>query len=515
MNSEQAFADLKRAVDNWVSSLIPEDYTLQVRKPRRKDTKVIRESVTGYQTLQPYEVLILDTPIFQRLRLIHQTALAYLVYPTAQHTRFDHSLGCAKIAQLMGEKLIPGQKSRIAELRLAGLLHDVGHAFFSHLSECIMQSHFRETYKALKNADEFKDLDLSLGEMMSYLIVKSPTFNRFLENVIHSYNNRIDVDNIARIIIHHPEDALAFMGDVISGPMDADKLDYLVRDCYFSGIKADLDVERVIVSIDCLDKDRFPTSDPEWVRRSLIMNSGGISVLEQVTFNRMLLYPSVYHHHKIRAIECMIKSIFEIIWEHQDDIRDSRLKFENIIDFYKLTDLQFIDAIRMESNLGAISDIGNRLINRDLFKRCLVLFHSYIEGKRRKYKWKDLKKLSYEETPEQIKEIRQWIYDELPRKVKSEISLQDVWVDIPKPPTVQKDADLCFIDIGTDKLMPLNEFFPHREWTMAYDINKLKGHVFSISDKKVREAVNRAAIKVFESKRIKFEERATIECKIR
>ena len=416
----------------------------------------------------------------------------------------------------MGEKLIPGQTSRIAELRLAGLLHDVGHAFFSHLSECIIQSHFRETYKALKNASDFQELDLSLGEMMSYLIVKSPNFNRFLENVIHSYNNHIDINNIAQLIIHHPTDDLAFMGDVISGPMDADKLDYLVRDCYFSGIRADLDIERVIVSIACLDEKRFPPSDSRWIRRSLIMHNGGISVLEQVTFNRMLLYPSVYHHHKIRAIECMVKSIFEIIWEHQGDIGDSRLKFENIIDFYKLTDSQFIDAVRMESNLRTINDIGNKLVNRDLFKRCLVLFHRYIQGKQsKKYKWKELKKLSYEETPEQMKEIRQRIYDELPSKIQSMISLQDVWVDIPKPPTVPKDADLEFIDIGTDKLMPLNEFFPHREWTMAYDINKLKGHVFSISDNKVREAVNKAAIRVFENeKKIKFDKQATRECKI-
>lgn len=516
MDSQQAFKELKDAVDAWVASLIPDDYTSHIRKPKRDEKKVIREAVSGYQTLEPYEVLILDSPLLQRLRYIHQTALAYLVYPTANHTRFDHSLGCAKIAQRMGEVLIPTRRTHILELRLAGLLHDVGHTFFSHLSECIMESHFRDHYKALKNAPQFRELDLSLGEMISYLIVKSPPFRKFLDEVVHPYQRDLDLDNVAQLIIHNPANKLAYMGDIISGPFDADKLDYLVRDCHFCGIRADVDVDRVVISTRILDRKRFPPSDPKWEKRILVMQSGGVSILEQITFNKMLLFPAVYHHHKVRAIECMVKSMFEIIWENPDEIRDDRLKFQNISDFYKFTDFEFITAARVEPQLKPIVE---RLLNRDLLKRCLVLFHHYLRGykKGKKGKWIHLTKRRYETAPDKIRELRQWIWEELPESKRDSVSIHDIWVDNPTPPPIGADPDRAWVDIGTRELLPLTEFFPLPEWTTAYEINKLKGHVFSVADRDIRYAVNKAAINVFKyNKRfeLEFEQRATDECKI-
>ena len=297
MESQEAFDQLKNEVEAWVASIMPDDYP-KTPMPGKDETKVIREAVTGYQVLQPHEYLVLDSPLLQRLRYIHQTALAYLVYPTANHTRFDHSLGCAKIAQQLGEKLIPvgekgigDKKTRIAELRLAALLHDVGHTFFSHLSESIMQSHFRDLYIAAKRATQFKGRNLGLAEINSYLIVKSGRFSSFLDKVVHHYPgfDKLNLDNVAQIVIGTPVDELAFMGNIITGPFDADKLDYLVRDCYFCGIRADVDVERVLVSAALLDRDRFPLTKPEWSKRYLVMLSAGESILEQITFNRMLL----------------------------------------------------------------------------------------------------------------------------------------------------------------------------------------------------------------------------------
>jgi len=488
-----------------------DDYISRIRMPEQDETKVIREAVTGYQTLQPYECLILDSPILQRLRYIHQTALAYLVYPTANHTRFDHSLGCAKIAQRMGEVLIPDQRSCIAELRLAGLLHDVGHTFFSHLSECIMQSHFHDRYIALKNANEFRNLNLSLGEMISYLIVKSPPFHSFLEAVVHPYEPKLDLDNVANLIIHNPPSRLAFMGDIISGPFDVDKLDYLVRDCQFCGIRADVDVERVVISADILDPIRFPSSEPKWEKRILVMQSGGVSILEQITFNKMLLFPAVYHHHKVRAIECMIKSMFEIIWENPDGIRHNKhLKFQHISDFYQFTDFEFLTAAREEPLLKPIVE---RLLNRQLLKRCLVVFHCYLLGGHKK--WKHLTKRYYEDAPERIMELRQWVWEEMPKAKRSNISIHDIWVDNPKPPPIGADPDRAWIDIGTRELLPLTEFFPLPEWTTSYESNKLKGHVFCVDDTAVRHAVKEAALKVFKERfGFEFQQRAVNECKI-
>lgn len=452
MDSEQALAQLKGEVDVWVEASAISDSYPKTPLPSQDDTKVIREAVTGYQVLLPHEYLILDCPLLQRLRYIHQTALAYLVYPTANHTRFDHSLGCAKVAQQIGEHVIPHQNKLIAELRLAALLHDVGHAFFSHLSESIMQSRFRDIYVAVKQAPPFNKLDLGLAEIISYLVVTNERFQIFLDRVVHHYPRfkNLDLDNVARLIIHAPSNELTFMGDIISGPFDADKLDYLVRDCYFCGIRADVDVERIFVSADLLDRKRFPSSNPSWAKRYLIMKSGGVSILEQVTFNKMLLFPAVYHHHKIRAIECMVRGIFEIIWEDPERITDRRLRFENISDFFQLTDLQFLSLATAQPQLSPIVD---RLMNRELLERCLVISKRYLNSVGN---FLDLYKKSSEDYPDELRQLRNIIWQETPKERRG--SIHDLWVDIPKPPTsIAKDPDRAWIDIGTREMLRLRD----------------------------------------------------------
>jgi len=432
------------------------------------------------------------------------------VYPTANHTRFDHSLGCAKIAQQIGDKVIrDNEKARRAELRLAALLHDIGHSFLSHLSESIMQTRFRDIYPSVKGASQFKGHELGLSQIISYLIVKSERFYTFLDKVVHHYPDysTLDLNNVAQLIIGAHADELAFMGDIITGPFDADKLDYLVRDCHFCGIRADVDVERVLVSVDLLDRSRFSSSKLGWNRRYLVMLSAGESILEQVTFNKMLLYPAVYHHHKIRALECMIKAIFEIIWDDPEKIEDKRFKFENIRDFYMLTDFEFLTLAEKEPQLKPVID---KLKNRDLFKRCLVISKPYL---RSQGNFIDLYKRSSDDYPEELRRLWEIIREELPADKRC--SIYDLWVDIPKLPTsIAEDPDSAWIDIGTDKMRTLSEFFPYPEWVTSYEINKWKGHVFSISDPSIRRVVNDVVKRVLQDKpySLEFEERATNEC---
>lgn len=509
--NEDAFTKLKIEVDAWVDSIMPDNYPKEPL-PGKDEEKVIRDSVLGYQVLQPHEYLVLDSPPLQRLRYIHQTALAYQVYPTANHTRFDHSLGCAKVAQQLGEKVLSAsEKARRAELRLAALLHDVGHTFFSHLSESIMQSRFYDIYSAVKRAPQFEGHELGLSQIISYLIVKSERFANFLDRVVHHYPDftTLDLNNVAQLIIGTPSDELAFMGDIITGPFDADKMDYLVRDCHFCGIRADVDVERVLVSVGLLDPERFPSSKPEWKKRYLVMLSAGKSILEQITFNKMLLYPAIYHHHKVRALECMIKAIFEIIWENPEKITDNRLKFENIRDFYMLTDAEFLTLAQSEPQLKSIVE---KLMDRDLFKRCLVISRPYLKSY---VNFMDLYKKSSEDYPGELRKIRETIWAELPSDKRC--SIHDLWVDIPKLPTsIAEDPDHAWIDIGTKEMKTLSDFFPYPEWVTSYEINKWKGHVFSLPEATTRRVINDVAKRVFKDKPyyLEFDERATQECKI-
>lgn len=507
MDSAQAVIELRAHTDDWVDSLFGSKQLASLKVPDPAEVKIIRDAVTGYQVLKPYEYLVLNHPIFQRLRYIHQTALTFLVYPSAHHTRFDHSLGCAKIAQTLGDHLDYVTPTSIAELRLAALLHDVGHTFLSHLSETIIQSHFSEQYFALKESAEFSGLNLSLSEMMSYFIITSKPFSDYLRTVVHHYDDTINLVNVANFCIHNPPDEIAFLGDAISGPFDVDKLDYLVRDCYHTGIRADVDVERVVVSAVPLDEIRFPPSSPRWKRRSLVIKMGGVSILEQITFNKMLLFPSVYHHHKIRAIECMIKTLFEIIWEN-GGIKNPSLQFSNIIDFYALNDYQFMSYAAQEASLEPYMQ---RIMNRELYKRCLALSQRYVKEKPL---WKHLRKRHYEDNKGEIRRLRQQIYDQLDPGIKEKLSVYDVWVDIPKTPSMG-DPSKAFVDIGTKELTPLKEFFPYELWHSAYESNKLKGHVFSLPDDEIRGAVNKSAIAVFrEEFGLEFVDRATQECKL-
>ena len=518
--TEAALRDLEGEINGWVDDLIPSDYPK--RFPPPDDEKVIREAVSGYQVLKPHEYLLLDSPVVQRLRYIHQTALAYLVYPTANHTRLDHSLGVVKTVDAIGH-FLQEEESRIEELRLAALLHDVGHSFFSHLSESIMAARFQDTFESIKEIPLFHDKEPS--EILSYLIVVSPRFQRLLESILSHYDKRLSPEMIARLVIGKPKELkpFAYLGDIISGPFDADKLDYLIRDCRFTGIRADVDTDRVIISCAIMDPKRFKGFQKRtgqearvFPNRNLIMKSSGASNLEQVALNKILLFPAIYHHHKVRALECMVRGIFEVIWADPDKKdRDERLKFQRPSDFLKLSEFDFFSLGMSDNDLAPLL---KRLLNRELLKRCLVLTPNYIV-KDPELRLEDLLRLS-DEYPkrtrqEQTNELRQFIWDELPKEHRT--SFRDLWVDLPKPPNIDKDVDRCWIDIGTEWLAPLREFFPYGEWLDTYESNKLKGHVFYTDDLTCRKKVNEVAKTVFRDVflGVEFDPRATDECKLK
>lgn len=100
----------------------------------------IRDPIHGFIFREPTEQGIIDTAIFQRLRRLRQLALAYLVYPGAVHTRFEHSLGAFHVACRVAKQLnLSAEEARL--VRLAALLHDVGHGLFSHVSESVLEKH--------------------------------------------------------------------------------------------------------------------------------------------------------------------------------------------------------------------------------------------------------------------------------------------------------------------------------------------------------------------------------------
>ena len=132
-------------------------------------------------------------------------------------------------------------------------------------------------------------------EMLSYLIVTSPCFRDYFDDILSKHNRaNVDLKRVAAIIVGDMENPFeAYIADIINGAFDADKLDYIHRDSYFTGIKMEVDIDRIMYTVSIAKKmiNR---------RRGLIIDVSGSPFVEQIMFNKMLLYTSLYHHQKVR-----------------------------------------------------------------------------------------------------------------------------------------------------------------------------------------------------------------------
>lgn len=471
-----ALAKLKAEIDEWVAEQLT-GFTF----PASCERKIVRDAVHGYHFLNPHEVAILDTPLIQRLRYIHQTALAYLVYPSAVHTRFEHSLGVLKTADSIAQALaVAGHqdtvtKSVIFELRLAALLHDTGHVLFSHLGETILEDRYADQLEELRH--EAGDLfeNANTGEILTYLIVTSTPFKEYLERVAEQYDIEFNVHSVAGYIIgKSPTPAEQYKADIINGAFDADKLDYLLRDCHFCGIKADVDIERYYQTVDIW---RGSPNMP----RYLVMRQSGIPILEQILFSKMMLYTAIYHHQKIRALESMVRAIFESIWDHQAAITNRLLRFERLTDFFRVSEYRFF-AYGLDE-LGLAPMIG-QILNRQLLKRCLMIGMSSIAGgtEKKVFPLDSLKT----RPPAARRVLRQRIFGEIDTQFQTSVS--DLWVDLPEGPDVNEDALQCLVDVGQGDPQQLSNLFPSDDWLTSYEMNKWRGHLFYVADTQHRIA---------------------------
>jgi len=224
--------------------------------------KLIKDPVHGYISLGEDEIGVLDTYPVQRLRRILQLPFVYLVYPGARHTRFDHSLGCMYLAGEFAERL-GFDEHRRKVLRLAGLLHDLGHTPYSHLLEPLLEeagiTHEEMTIKILENDGE-------LGKAIERC--------------------GVSIDEVIDVLRGKGAESA-----IISGPIDADKLDFLMRDSYFTGASYGLlDAKRIIWRSRVID-DR------------LALSLKAIGAVEEMALARYQSFMNIYFHHAVRAAQ--------------------------------------------------------------------------------------------------------------------------------------------------------------------------------------------------------------------
>lgn len=494
--------ELEDQVDRWTRRQLKDTYFYDVR-----DKKVIRDAVLDLHLFDRFEINVLDMPIVQRLRRIYQTGFAYVLYPSATHNRFEHTLGVAIIANKFIHTLQSKEPSMMTdqyscEVRLAALLHDVGHGPFSHVTESIY-SHFPEMEDQC-NKTKFNKCKAKPHEILSYMIVDSPSFKKFFEENIQTKDYRMmaDFQRIANIIVGYMDDPYqAYLSDIINGAFDSDKLDYLPRDCHFTGIKMGVDIDRIMYTVSI---DTKKVKD----RQGLVIDISGSPFIEQVLFNKMLLYSSIYHHHKVRAAECMLKSIFEAALDFK--LKINGLRFNKVTDFLLVTDA---DILSLQGKPEELVPLIRNVLNRNVLKRALVISKGTIKAattaskgkKEADIKMKYEKLLDLSKDPQQVRRLRDLITDEIGGKV----TVYDLWIDLPEPPSF-REAKQALIRTSEDERERLDKIFPVSKWLETYAENKWKGHVFCPPFDDIREIADKAARKVLKSVLdIEFNEYAT------
>jgi HD superfamily phosphohydrolase len=283
---------------------------------------------------------ILDSFHLQRLRYIRQLGPCYHVYPGAEHTRFQHSIGVMWLARkaLNFLKLKDYQIDEFlsTSILVAALTHDLGHSPFSHALEGVIipQRHEELTLYALKSLSEETNIEKDL------------------------------IDNVKKILSKkHP---LPFSYQLISSQLDCDRLDYLRRDAFYTGVSfGKIDVNRILVSVLVEDGE-------------LIWSSKGFNALEAYVMSRYEMYWAVYFHKVNLSVQVLLKKIVERIKElllegnslQMDHTLSEVLKEENVEKFFRLTDGNVISSIYslMDSRDSILSDLCKRLVKRNFFR---------------------------------------------------------------------------------------------------------------------------------------------------
>jgi len=243
----------------------------------------LRDPIHGFLHADPLEAALIGSRPVQRLRWIHQLGFTFLVYPGAEHSRFSHVLGATHLAGRVFDSLVakrpdllPAEELASARrlVRAAALLHDVGHAPFSHSAE-----------------DRFEE-GIDHEEMTRRLLDSTE-----IREIFARHAAGVDVAELRRLLSGRTEPERRFLAQMISGELDVDKMDYLLRDSLFCGVRYGVyDLDRLVDTL-------VAVVDPETGETTLGVEAGGVHAVEALILARYYMFTQVYFNVTGKALE--------------------------------------------------------------------------------------------------------------------------------------------------------------------------------------------------------------------
>ncbi len=309
--------------------------------------KTIHDTIHGSVKFQGPFLELLECPEVQRLHNIMQLGLTKLVFPGANHTRLEHSIGAYRVAEKMAANL--GLKEEEMNLVMsAALLHDIGHAPFSHTLETILENstgmdHMDITKEFITGKRVIEERDTAL---IPEILEEHDISPEMVAKLVRDGDERVTFDDFS---IHENQKYFGeerYLYQMIHGPLDVDQLDYLLRDSHNTGaLHGVIDLERLLQTI-------------EIYNGNLVVTKGGIPAVEGMLVARGLMFSSVYLHKTARIAELMLAKAV-----HSLD--------EDIEDICLMTDWELLSYLSQRG--GFPKEIVERLKYRRLYKKCFSL----------------------------------------------------------------------------------------------------------------------------------------------
>jgi HD superfamily phosphohydrolase len=415
----------------------------------------INDPIHGFIGLTEIEAKIIDSQPYQRLRRIKQLSGGHFVYPTAEHTRFGHCIGVMYLAGLSGKRLLNrmglGDK-KLQEVRLAGLLHDIGHGPFSHVFEEVL----------------LEKREMNHEDVTEWIILKSEIGDLIEDAGI----SKKRIGDLVRGRQKTKKDSI--IAGIVAGQIDSDKMDYLIRDSFYCGVNYGLvDIHRLIDSIE-ISKD---------YRMQFDINARG--ALESFLVARYEMFLNVYYHKTVRSVEVMLVKLINAA----DNVLNLT-SFSSPEEFLELDDMSLISKIRnidpSESDNAAeatrmVNLLDSRILYKSAFEKVLHTQDRFVSKILTKSK------------------VRESIQEEI--AALAGVAKEEVIVDVPTLPSVpynphQLDPmEISIFEVIEGKRIPhnLSEYSNIAEMMKVY-LDVIRVYTFD----KHRKKVGKAARSVFQ-----------------